>query len=69
MNGPVSYIIGILNNELTSTEYDIVFLFLYFYSSMSNSLTMLDLSGNFLDEIPFAAFKTLKLVEWLNLSK
>ncbi|CAG7730685.1 unnamed protein product [Allacma fusca] len=40
----------------------------YAFSSMSNSLSMLDLSGNFLDEIPFAAFKTLKLLEWLNLS-
>lgn len=40
-----------------------------FYSSMSNTLTILDLSGNFLDEIPFPAFKSLKVLEWLNLSK
>jgi hypothetical protein len=36
---------------------------------MSSSLTMLDLSANFLDEVPLNAFKTLKALEWLNLSK
>lgn len=46
-----------------------MFLSLNFYSSMGNSLTVLDLSANLLDEIPFASFKTLKLLEWLNLSK
>lgn len=38
-------------------------------SSMANSLTVLDLSANFLDEIPFTAFKTLKVLEWLNLGR
>ncbi|ODM93457.1 Leucine-rich repeat-containing G-protein coupled receptor 5 [Orchesella cincta] len=40
----------------------------YAFSSMGNSLTVLDLSANFLDEIPFTAFKALKILEWLNLS-
>lgn len=41
----------------------------YAFSSMGNSLTVLDLSMNFLDEIPLAAFKNLKVLEWLNLNK
>lgn len=36
---------------------------------MGDSLTVLDLSANFLDEIPLTAFKALKILEWLNLSK
>lgn len=36
---------------------------------MGNSLTVLDLSVNLLDEIPFVAFKALKVLEWLNLNR
>lgn len=41
----------------------------YAFSSMGNSLTVLDISMNFLDEIPLMAFKNLKVLEWLNLNK
>lgn len=34
---------------------------------MGNSLTVLDISMNYLDEIPFHSLKYLKSLEWLNL--
>ncbi len=34
---------------------------------MGNSLTVLDISMNYLEEIPFHSFKNLKALEWLNL--
>lgn len=60
---------GLEVQNIQLSRNNLYFISEYAFSSMGNSLTVMDMSVNYLDEIPFPAFKSLKVLEWLNLNK